>query len=307
MRAEGHPLSRRTLLRGAGALGLGGLVAGCGSPFATGIAGIGPAKNTLSYWNLLGGGNGVRMISMEDFYQKAHPGIALNAVVLAWGNPYYTKLSLATLGNQPPDVGIAHLTRASILARAGLLEPLDAGELAPYGLTGGNFTPAAWDMAHTDGKLYAIPLDTHPLVMYYNTDICKKAGLLDSGGSLKKLDGPAALTSAFTAAKKVTGAYGGGHEHQQRHGHPVADLLLDVLPARRQRARRQRAEDRARRRQGGKGAVVVPGPHRQAGPHAHERGLPRRDHHVRHRQGRVLSSRATGRSPRSRPPRRRSA
>jgi multiple sugar transport system substrate-binding protein len=208
MRAEGHPLSRRTLLRGAGALGLGGLVAGCGSPFATGIAGIGPAKNTLSYWNLLGGGDGVRMIAMEDVYQKAHPGIALNAVVLAWGNPYYTKLSLATLGNQPPDVGIAHLTRASILARAGLLEPFNPAELAPYGLTGGNFTPAAWNIAHTDGKLYAIPLDTHPLVMYYNTDICKKAGLLDSGGSLKKLDSPAALTGAFAAAKKVTGAYG---------------------------------------------------------------------------------------------------
>ena len=154
MRAEDHPLSRRALLRGAGVLGLGGLVAGCSSPFATGIAGIGPAKNTLSYWNLLGGGDGVRMISMEDSYQKAHPGIALNAVVLAWGNPYYTKLSLATLGNQPPDVGISHLTRASILARAGLLEPLDAAELAPYGLTGGNFTPAAWNAQSTRSSVW---------------------------------------------------------------------------------------------------------------------------------------------------------
>ena len=162
-------------------LGLGGLVSGCGSAFATGIAGIGPPKNTLSYWNLLGGGDGVRMVAMENAYQKAHPNVALSAVVLAWGNPYYTKLSLATLGNRPPDVAISHLTRATILARAGLLEPLNETELAPYGLTGGNFTPAAWNMAHTDGTLYAIPLDTHPFVMYYNTDICKKAGLLDCG------------------------------------------------------------------------------------------------------------------------------
>jgi multiple sugar transport system substrate-binding protein len=208
MATEDYALSRRSLLRGAGLLGLGGLLSGCGSALAAGVAGIGPAQNTLSYWNLLGGGDGVRMVAMENVYEKQHPNIALNAVVLAWGNPYYTKLSLATLGNRPPDVAISHLTRATILARAGLLEPLAGNELASYGLTGGNFTPAAWSKAHTDGKLYAIPLDTHPFVMYYNTDICKKAGLLDGNGSLKTLDSPAALTDAFTAAKKVTGAYG---------------------------------------------------------------------------------------------------
>jgi multiple sugar transport system substrate-binding protein len=64
-------------------------------------------------------------------------------------------------------------------------------------------------MAHTNGTLYAIPLDTHPLVMYYNTDVCKKAGLLRADGTLKNLDGPTALTEALTAAKKVTGAFGG--------------------------------------------------------------------------------------------------
>lgn len=209
MSMEGQALSRRTLLRGAGLLGLGGLVSGCGSAFAAGVAGTGPPKNSLSYWNLFGGGDGVRMLTMQQGYQKQHPDVALSAVTLAWGNPYYTKVSLATLGNRPPDVAISHLTRASILADAGLLEPLNASELAPYGLTGGNFTPAAWDMAHTNGTLYAIPLDTHPLVMYYNTDICKKAGLLGKDGSLKSLDDPTALTQALAAVKKVTGAYGG--------------------------------------------------------------------------------------------------
>jgi multiple sugar transport system substrate-binding protein len=209
MSTEGHVVSRRTLLRGAGLLGLGGLLSGCGSAFASGVAGTGPPRNTLSYWNLFGGGDGGRMVTMQQGYQKQHPGINLDAVTLAWGNPYYTKLSLATLGNRPPDVGIAHLSRASILAHAGLLEPLNETELAPYGLVGGNFTPAAWNMAHTNGSLYAIPLDTHPFVMYYNTEICKKAGLVNNDGSLKSLDSPAALTDALTAAKKVTGAYGG--------------------------------------------------------------------------------------------------
>jgi multiple sugar transport system substrate-binding protein len=208
MGTQGYALSRRSMLRGAGLLGLGGLVSGCGSAFAAGVAGSSPPKNSLSYWNLLGGGDGVRMQAMEQGYQRQHPNVALTSVVLAWGNPYYTKLTLATLGGRPPDVAISHLTRASILAQAGLLEPLNEAELAPYGLTGGNFTPRAWDMAHTNGTLYAIPLDTHPFVLYYNTDICKKAGLLNSDGSLKNLNSPAALTDALAAAKKVTGAYG---------------------------------------------------------------------------------------------------
>lgn len=208
MRAENHALSRRTLLRGAGLLGLGGLVSGCGTAFASGVTGVGPPQNTLSYWNLFGGGDGAHMVTMEGVYQKQHPSVALNSVTLAWGNPYYTKVSLATLGQLPPDVGISHLSRASILADAGLLEPLNEAELAPYGLIGRNFTPAAWNKAHVNGTLYAVPLDTHPFVLYYNTHICKKAGLLNADGSLKSLDSPEALTAALMAAKKVTGAYG---------------------------------------------------------------------------------------------------
>jgi len=203
-------LSRRAILKGTGMLGLTGLAAtACGSSFASGVAGTAPSKSSLSYWNLLGGGDGVRMVSMEQAYSKAHPAISLKPVTLAWGNPYYTKVTLATLGDQPPDVAIAHLTRASIMAQADLLEPLDDTELAAYDMTGDNFTPAAWKKAHTNGKLYAIPLDTHPFVMYYNTDVCKKAGLLEKDGTLKSLDGPTALADAMKAAQKVTGAYGG--------------------------------------------------------------------------------------------------
>jgi multiple sugar transport system substrate-binding protein len=206
-------IGRRDLLRAGGLAGLAGAagigLAGCGSAFASGVAGTGTGSNSLSYWTLLGGGDGGRMVTMEQGYQKANPKVDLSAVTLAWGNPYYTKVALATLGNQPPDVAISHLTRATILAQSDLLEPLRSAELAEFGLTGDKFTPAAWEKAHTNGQLYAIPLDTHPFVMYYNTDVAKKAGLLDSDGKLKSLDGPDALPAALAAAQKVTGAYGG--------------------------------------------------------------------------------------------------
>jgi multiple sugar transport system substrate-binding protein len=60
-----------------------------------------------------------------------------------------------------------------------------------------------------DGKSYAVPLDTHPFVLFYNTKICKKAGLLDSDGKLAPLESKEALVDAMRKVKKVTGAYGG--------------------------------------------------------------------------------------------------
>jgi multiple sugar transport system substrate-binding protein len=65
-----------------------------------------------------------------------------------------------------------------------------------------------WSSLLVDGKRYAIPIDTHPFVLYYNVDVCDKAGLLDGNGALKPIQGTDGWEAALQAAKKVTGAYG---------------------------------------------------------------------------------------------------
>ncbi|MGA8117182.1 MAG: extracellular solute-binding protein [Actinocatenispora sp.] len=203
--------ARRHVLGMLGLLGAGGAAAGlsgCGSVLA-GVAGTGPSRDSLTFWNLFTGGDGSHMVEMEQKYERANPDVTLNAVPLSWGNPYYTKLILATLGNRPPDVGISHLSRLPTLARANILEPLDPAVLARHGLTADKFTGAAWRKAQVDGKQYAIPLDTHPFVMYYNTEICKKAGLLGPDGRIRTIEGTDGLVDALRACQKVTGTYGG--------------------------------------------------------------------------------------------------
>jgi multiple sugar transport system substrate-binding protein len=88
--------------------------------------------------------------------------------------------------------------------------PFDEAQLAQYGITADKFLPEIWNNGHYQGKLYALPLDTHPFVMYYNTDICRKAGLLGADGKLVPLVGANALIDAFQKAQKVTGAGGLG-------------------------------------------------------------------------------------------------
>ncbi len=202
----GDALSRGTFLRGAAAAGAAG-VAAVSLPGALARAASAPAQ-TINYWNLFGGGDGVRMIQLEQMFAKSHPTINLKATTLTWGLPYYTKLTTSTVAGQAPDVAIMHMTRLPAFAPPGLLEPLDAGLLAQYGITPDKFLPDIWKKAQYNGKTYAIPLDTHPFVMYYNTDICRKAGLLGPDGKLKPLAGPAAVLDAFKRAQKVTGKYG---------------------------------------------------------------------------------------------------
>ena len=201
-------LSRRNLFRGTlGALGATTL-AGCGSPVLAGLTGAALDPGTIAYWDLFGGGDGVRMQTMLGNFRKANPQVGLQAVTLAWGNPYYTKLALSILGDKPPDVAVAHLSRVPNLVKGGLLQQLPPADLARHGLTADKFTARAWQDCQLDGATYALPLDTHPLVLFYNTDLCQRAGLLDPAGELRSMSGPDAFVDALTRVKRAGADWG---------------------------------------------------------------------------------------------------
>ncbi|MBT1623294.1 sugar ABC transporter substrate-binding protein [Curtobacterium flaccumfaciens pv. oortii] len=199
-------VSRRGFLAAGAAAATVLPLAACSSPIAAGLAGSALNPETLVFWNLFGGGDGVRMQDMEAGYAKQHGGSSsLQATTFAWGNPYYSKVTLATVGNKPPDVAISHLTRAKPLWDGDLLDPITSEDLAGVGLSAADFNQKAWAAQKTDGKNICVPLDTHPFVLFYNVDVCQKAGLLDADGNLKDLTGIDAFESALAAVSKVTG------------------------------------------------------------------------------------------------------
>ena len=195
-------LSRRQVLIGGAVLG-GAAALGItttGSPFAGG-------NQTVSFWHLFGGGDGERLTGILADIASEHPDSDVRELILPWGNPYYTKLALAAVGGSPPDVAVVHATRIPSFAPAGLLEELTPELLARHDLDGDRFLEQPWKSGQSGGKQYAIPLDTHPFVLYYNTELCEKAGLLE-GGKLPALDGPDGLLDACEAIKEETGKTG---------------------------------------------------------------------------------------------------
>lgn len=201
-------VSRRRFLAASGGLALAGGLAGCASPVVTSITGGQPSTADVIFWHLFGGGDGANMTTMvKKFEATSH--LSVEATLLPWGNPYYTKLALAASSGRPPDVAIAHLSRLPLLAEAGLLEPVKQAGIGAAGITQDKFTPAAWSKATVHGTVYAVPLDTHPFLMFYNVALAKKAGLLNAAGdNLKPMHGKADFINALKAMKDAGGKYG---------------------------------------------------------------------------------------------------
>lgn len=194
-----RPLSRRRLLQGAATV-----AAAAALPRAAPAA----AATELRFWNLFGAGDGDRLTEMVDSFRAATPDQSVEAVTFAWGPPYYTKLAMATVGGRPPDVAALHASRLPSFAPAGLLSPLDPAVLTEYGIGPDKFVPASWEAIQYEGMPYAIPLDTHPYILYFNTEICQQAGLLGPDGNLLPVQGADAVIDAFRRAKEVTGELG---------------------------------------------------------------------------------------------------
>jgi len=132
----------------------------------------------------------------------------VSQTVLAWGPPYYTKLSMASVGGRGPDVAVMHATRLPGYAPGGLLDPWDEEMLAEFGMDRSNFLDRVWEKGTVDGKVYSIALDTHPFIMMYNTDIAEQAGVLGPDGQLEEITSPDQFLEVARAMQAVTGEHG---------------------------------------------------------------------------------------------------
>ncbi|PFG29248.1 extracellular solute-binding protein [Paramicrobacterium agarici] len=201
----GPSFSRRRMLAGTAAVFGGALLtptlAGCSTSAASGIT-------SLSYWHLLSGGDGITMATLVADVEKKLGNVSVDQTVLAWGAPYYTKLAMASAGGRAPDIAIMHASRVTGWAPGGLLDPWDLDLLAEFDVTEETFKPRIWEKGFTDGKLYSVALDSHPFIMFYNTDVADEAGVLRSDGTLIETTTPDEFIDMALEMQAVTGQHG---------------------------------------------------------------------------------------------------
>src|SRR5699024_1039613 len=135
-------------------------------------------SDDIAFWHLLSGPDGVTMGEMLDGYMATDGAADVTQTVLAWGAPYYTKLAMASAGGRAPDLAVMHAARVPGYAPGGLLDEWDLDLLGEFGIRQEDFPELVWEKMVVDGKLTAIALDSHPFVLYYNTEIAEAAGVL---------------------------------------------------------------------------------------------------------------------------------
>lgn len=139
-----------------------------------------PIKNNalqLEYWTPFSGGDNQFMTQMVDQFNKEHAGIYV-VQVNSRLDDYYSRLSTAILAGNAPDVAIIHTTSLPQFVHNGYIEDLTASA-QKVELDWSSFNENILKSAIYDGQPYAVPLDTHALVMYYNKDYLQMGGLLD--------------------------------------------------------------------------------------------------------------------------------
>jgi multiple sugar transport system substrate-binding protein len=137
-------------------------------------------KINLSFWTLFDGGDGDNMQALVDKFNQEHPNIQVKNTKLVWAE-YYTKLITAVGAGNGPDIGISHISRLPDLINQGVATELDDSAKSAS-IDWSTFNQNILEASIYDKKHYAVPIDTHPFIMYYNKKLLKDAGLLGEDG-----------------------------------------------------------------------------------------------------------------------------
>jgi multiple sugar transport system substrate-binding protein len=141
---------------------------------------------SLEYWNPFTGPDGPFMGELVDAFNTEHPNIQ---VTMTTQNEYYTQLSTAAASGTLPDVAIVHADQIATQVYRNILRPID-DVVAETGIVAEDFPEAVWNAGEVNGQRYSIPLDIHPMTMFYNADLLEAAGL----------EGPPKTGEEFAAA-----------------------------------------------------------------------------------------------------------
>jgi len=152
----------------------------------------------LTFWSLFTGGDGEFFDAMIDEFNASQNEIFMKNDMVKFDN-YYTKLTTALAAKTAPDVVVVHQANLLNYVPSGSLLALDAYIDKE---TLNDYQEAPIQGSRFEGKLYSLPFDVHPIVMYYNKDLLQKAGITNIPQSAQE------LIDAAIKVKQATGKWG---------------------------------------------------------------------------------------------------
>jgi multiple sugar transport system substrate-binding protein len=130
----------------------------------------------IEMWSPFTGPDGDEMTALaERFSSENTCGITVTHIAQP---EYVQKLEAAAAAGQLPAMSAVHITRVAQLAARNVIKPFSPEAMAMFGDNfGSEFPEDLWGPGEINGERYSIPLDVHPLIMFYNKDLFEQAGI----------------------------------------------------------------------------------------------------------------------------------
>ncbi len=135
----------------------------------------------IQMWSPLTGPDGQVMTRLANqFSEENEYGITVRHVAQP---EYLQRLNTSAAANKLPTMTVIRASDIATMSARNILKPIsdEAMGAIAEGDISGDFPEQIWGAGEYNGERYAFPLDVHPLVMYYNKDLFKKAGIPEPG------------------------------------------------------------------------------------------------------------------------------
>ena len=142
----------------------------------------GGGKTSIRFWCGFTGPDGRTMLRLIKRFNRENPDVHVLMQRMDWST-YYNKLFVAGLGGRAPEVFISHVDNLERFRRANFLEPVDPFLSGDHGIDENELLPNIWEAVEREGQHFGLPLDIHPLGLYYNKNLFREAGLVDAAGN----------------------------------------------------------------------------------------------------------------------------
>ena len=130
-------------------------------------------QNELTFWAM--GRESEAVAELLPEFERTHPGVHVSLHQLPWTGAH-AKLLTAFVGGATPDVAQLGNTWIPELAELHALEPLGPRVQQSAAVRPSDYFDGIWNTNLIDGVLYGVPWYVDTRLLFYRTDLLKKAG-----------------------------------------------------------------------------------------------------------------------------------
>ena len=142
--------------------------AGSAAPETGKAVSSGAAKGTITMWAM--GAEGENLPKLTKEFEAANPGVKVQVTAIPW-DAAHDKFTTAITANKTPDVAMVGTTWMGEFAGMDALDP------TPGEVDKSAFFDGAQKTTEVDGTSFGVPWYVETRLVYYRTDLAKKAGI----------------------------------------------------------------------------------------------------------------------------------